>query len=190
LGALEARSEWVSRRAVIGTLVASVVAGCGSPQMARPLAQGDEVVAYLNHSAFSLEARLQLGDLVDMRLFGDLQPGETIEQVRRRLGEPMTTRSDYRGTFYVYRLESHEVAVANLVASSTFGAWENWSPYAYPRDPSVEAVFRGELRDLLVKKRFVGELVVMARHGSLDERVGTEIVSGKAEEIRWYRVSN
>jgi len=87
--------------------------------------------------------------LVDLRAFGDLQPGTTAEQAQSRLGKPSHTRTDdFGATWYSYQTPlGHAEIGCDKRTSPADGGKETtnvpcwWALYGYTDQP-VSSIFR------------------------------------------------
>src|SRR5215813_75489 len=84
-----------------------------------------------------------LRNLVDLRVFGELQPGVTAQQVETRFGKPSETRTDEFGTvWYSYKTELGQAEVGCEKATSPAQGGKEvvnppcwWDLYAYTEQP-------------------------------------------------------
>ena len=91
----------------------------------------------------------EISSLVDLRVFGELQPGATAEQAEARFGKPNQTRTDNFGTtWYTYQTPlGHAEIGCDKRTSPTDGGKEGtnapcwWALYAYTDQP-LSSIFR------------------------------------------------
>ena len=177
------------RRVATAAILSLIACGQGRDPDLSHTPRPDGVALWLNHEPVPLAAPAVLADLVNLDLFGDLRPGQTISDVRRQFGEPHKVTGDHAGTYYHYTSRDHEVAVAHLTSSSAGVTWENWSLYAYPQKSRVDAVFRGPLLEHLQKQQMAGDLVLSVVSSNVDQRISADVRGSTVSAVRWYVVA-
>jgi len=116
-----------------------------------------------------------------------LKPDMTITQARRIAGEPLATRTDAQGTYYLYRRQPIPVELAHLTGAGTNrGTRRYWSVAAAGGPASV--VFGPAVRDLIARARPV-RTIVIHEEGVPDRAAFAADVDGESvSRLLWYSI--
>jgi hypothetical protein len=182
-----------------GTLTAGVLATLlGAFALAGPLPPdpaSDRVSDVKTCSAGSGVLVIELVDgrslhqIAKMTWFSPFRPGMTIAEAKNFLGEPLSERRDFRGSFYRYQGKHGALEVARLSSSSTFGdEWVDWSVYLYPDNGRLDEFLADSLRPCLARFPRANQILVISGNRGFDERLDIKVADGVVREVRWFRV--
>lgn len=116
-----------------------------------------------------------------------LKPDMTIDQARGILGEPLATRTDAEGTYYLFRKEPIAIELAHLTgAGSNRGTWRFWSVAGGRGSTSV--VFGPALRDLIARARPLRQIVIHEQDVPGRAAFSADIDGDDVSRLRWYSI--
>lgn len=124
---------------------------------------------------------------------GSLQPGLTLPEAERALGQPVATRSDAEGVYYRFASGSPNVELAHLSGPGSGGSrWEKWSVVAAPAGRfAISAVFREPLEELLQRAAPVTEVTVHEHHrGAKPIAFNARLERGVFTRLEWYSIAD
>ena len=116
-----------------------------------------------------------------------LKPDMTITQARRIAGEPLATRTDEQGTYYLYRRQPIPVELAHLTGAGTNrGTRRYWSVASAGGPASV--VFGPALQDLIARARPVRTIVIHEEGVPDRAAFAADVDGGTVSRLLWYSI--
>jgi hypothetical protein len=124
---------------------------------------------------------------------GSLEPGLTLLEAERVLGQPLATRTDGEGVYYRFASGSPNVELAHLSGPGSGGTrWDKWSVVAAPAGQfTTSAVFRKPLEELLHRAAPVTEVTVHEHHrGAKPIAFNARLQGGAFTRLEWYSIAD
>jgi hypothetical protein len=179
----------VTRRLAV-VAVASLFASCRgaglrqeSFAVAAPLAEARIVGALLH---VRLSPGRPLSDVIKVPI-DPLKPDMTITEARRIVGEPLATRTDRQGTYYLFRTQPVAIELAHLTGvGSNRGTWRYWSVAG--GSGSVSVVFGPAIQELIARARPVQEIVIHEQGVAGRTAFSADIHGEEVSRLRWYSI--
>ena len=129
-----------------------------------------------------------LSDLVTVPI-QPLRPGMTIAEARRVVGEPLATRTDREGTYYLFRTQPARIELAQLSGLLANGApGRHWSVVG--EKGMVSAVFAPQIQELIARARPVREIVIHEQRVPPRAGFSAEIHGGEVSRLHWYSIED
>jgi hypothetical protein len=151
--------------------------------VAAPLADAQILRAHLH---VRLSPGRPLSDVITVPI-DPLKPDMTITEARRILGDPLATRTDAEGTYYLFRTQPVAIELAHLTgAGSNRGTRRYWS-VAGGRG-SVSVVFGPAIRELITRAKPVQEIVIHEQGRTGRAAFSADIDGEQVSRLRWYSI--
>lgn len=145
-----------------------------------------KVVLFGNRVIVSPAARVSWKELVKLEVFDGFTPGITIEEAKRKFGEPTATATNHYGPYSVYRRPGANLHVAWEEHRSGKDAYKVWTLRAYLDAATSADILHPSVAKYIEPGVEKAEVIVLDSSG--EPAVDIRIRNGKPDTITWIKL--